>query len=197
MMRDSRRLVGRVILTICWLGFNGSVGAAQFTVAELMGALADHKYGTASFTEQKYISILDVPVESSGELSFAPPARLEKRTLKPKVETLVLDGDTLSIERKAQKQVLQLKDYPEVAGMIVGIRAMLSGDRTALERLYHINLEGNRDRWTLVLAPLDARVARLISRIRMEGTGEEVRRVEILMVDGDRSVMSVRKSAPP
>ena len=136
-------------------------------------------------------------MESSGELLFVPPARLEKRTLKPKVDTLVLDGDALTIERQAQKHVLQLRDYPEVAGMIVGIRATLAGDRKALEQVYHLDLAGSRDHWTLVLTPLDARVARVIDRIRMDGTRDEVRTVEIQLVDGDRSVMSVRKGAAP
>ena len=62
-----------------------------------MANLAKHPQGAATFTETKTISILDQPIESSGELLFIAPARLEKRTLKPKPETMVLDGDTLTI----------------------------------------------------------------------------------------------------
>jgi hypothetical protein len=40
-------------------------------------------------------------------------------------------------------------------------------------------------------------VASVIARIRMEGARDEVRTVEILQADGDRSVMSVRKGAGP
>lgn len=188
---------GRMILTALMVGFNLSTQAGQFTVGELMGGLANSTHGAATFTERKYISILDQPVESSGELLFVPPARLEKRTRKPQVETLVLDGDVLTVERKGQRHVLQLKDYPEVAGMVESIRATLAGDRPALERVYRLGLEGNRDRWALVLTPLDARVGRVISRIRMEGARDQVRTVEIQQADGDRSVMSVRKGAGP
>ena len=120
------------------LGLSLSAGAAQFTLGQLLGALASSRHGTATFTEKKYLSILDQPVESSGELLFVPPARLEKRTLKPKVETLVLDGDVLTVERQMQRHVLQLKDYPEVAGMTESIRATLAGDRQALERVYRL-----------------------------------------------------------
>jgi outer membrane lipoprotein-sorting protein len=197
MTRPVLHLAGRVILGVIVLGFSLSAQAAEFTVGQLMGALAKNKHGAANFTETKYISILDQPVESSGELLFVPPARLEKRTLKPKVETLVLDGDVLTVERRLQKQILQLRDYPEVAGMIESIRATLAGDRQALERAYHLSLEGIRDRWTLVLTPLDARVGRVVARIRMEGTRDEVRTVEILQADGDRSVMSVQRATGP
>jgi hypothetical protein len=113
------------------------------------------------------------------------------------VETLVLDRDVLTVERQMQRHVLQLKDYPEVAGMTESIRATLAGDRQALERAYRLTLEGSRNRWTLVLTPLDTRVASVVARIRMEGTRDEVRTVEILQADGDRSVMSVQRATGP
>ncbi len=197
MIRAMQRLGGRVTLITVLLGLSLSAQAAAFTLSELMGALANHAYGTAAFTETKYISILDLPVESSGELLFIPPSHLEKRTLKPKVETLVLDGEVLTVASQTQKHVLQIKDYPEVAGMIESIRATLAGDRQALERLYHLNLEGSPEGWALVLRPLDAAMGWMITRIRVEGTRDEVRTVEIQQADGDRSVMRVRQSASP
>jgi hypothetical protein len=161
-----------------------------------MAALAKNPQGAATFTEKKFIAILEQPIESSGELLFIAPARLEKRTLKPKPETMVLDGDTLTLERGRRKHVLQLKDYPEVAGMIESIRATLAGDRTALERAYHLALDGGNERWTLVLTPLDPKVGAVIARIRMEGVKDVVHSVEILQADGDRSLMTIEKRAP-
>ncbi|MDD5366784.1 MAG: outer-membrane lipoprotein carrier protein LolA [Gallionellaceae bacterium] len=192
MTRSVRLLLGALLL-----GFILSAQAAQLSVGQLMTALAGNRHGAASFTEKKYLAILDQPVESSGELLFIPPARLEKRTLKPKAETLVLDGDVLTIERRRQTHVLQLRDYPEVAGMIESIRATLAGDRKALERVYHLDLQGSSERWTLVLIPLDAKVGKVVARIRMVGTQDEVHTVEILQADGDRSVMSIQKTASP
>lgn len=192
MTRSVRLLLGALLL-----GFTLSAQAGPLGIGQLMAALAGNRHGAASFTEKKYLAILDQPVESSGELLFIPPARLEKRTLKPKAETLVLDGDVLTIERRRQKHVLQLKDYPEVAGMIESIRATLAGDRKALERVYHLDLQGSSERWTLVLIPLDAKVGKVVARIRMDGAQAEVRTVDILQADGDRSLMSIQKAASP
>jgi hypothetical protein len=36
-------------------------------------------------------------LESSGELSFDAPDRLEKRTIKPRPDALLLDGDKLTV----------------------------------------------------------------------------------------------------
>jgi outer membrane lipoprotein-sorting protein len=184
---------------LVWLALLVSpiVQATPLSIAQLMANLAKNPQGAATFTEKKFIAILEQPVESSGELLFIAPARLEKRTLKPKPETMVLDGDTLTLERGRRKHVLQLRDYPEVAGMIESIRATLAGDRKALERVYHLALDGGNERWTLVLTPLDPKVGAVIARIRMEGVKDVVRSVEILQADGDHSLMTIEQPAPP
>lgn len=158
-----------------------------------MARLAQQPQGAATFTEIKYLAILDQPVESSGELRFSAPSRLEKRTLKPRPEVMVLDGDTLTLERGRRTHVLQLRDYPDVAGLIESIRATLAGDRQALERVYQLVLEGSQERWTLLLTPRDPKVGAVIARIRMEGVNDDVRSVEILQADGDRSLMHIQK----
>ena len=171
--------------------------AAPLSISQLMASLAQHPQGAATFSEKKFIAMLDEPVVSSGELLFIAPARLEKRTLKPRPESMVLDGDTLTLERGQRKHVMQLRDYPEVACMIESIRATLAGDRQALERVYQLALDGNSERWTLVLTPLDPKVGAVIARIKMAGVKDEVRSVEIFQADGDRSLMTIEKRASP
>ena len=114
--------------------------AAEWNVARLMQSLAQQQGGRVTFVERKYIAILDRPVESSGELVYLPPARLEKRTLMPKPESLVLDGDVLVVERGRQTYTLQLQQYPEVAAIVDSIRSTLAGDLVALERQYRMEL---------------------------------------------------------
>jgi hypothetical protein len=175
----------------------GNLAAAPFGIAQLMQMMAESKPASAAFSEKKFIAMLNRPVESSGELRFIPPNRLEKRTLKPKPETLVLDGEQLQVERRGRKHVLQLRDYPEIAGMVESIRATLAGDRAALEQVYRLNLQGGANSWVLNLAPLDPRLSGIVTRIRMEGVRNEVRRMEILLADGDRSVMQIRPGEAP
>ena len=189
---QARRMLAAAVVAL------GCVGeAAALEVAELMATLARSTHGAATFTEKKYLAILDAPVESSGELRFVPPARLEKLTLKPSRERLVLDGDVLTLERGRRTHVLALKDYPEVAGMIESIRATLAGDRNALERVYQLSVSGSRARWSLALVPLDPRIGRVVARVRIDGAEGDVRTVEILQADGDRSVMTVEKAGAP
>ena len=169
--------------------------AADWGLAQLMQTLSQRGPESARFTEKKFIAILDQPVESSGELRYVPPDRLEKRTLKPRPESLVLAGDQLTVERAGQKHTLRLSDYPEVAAFIDSIRGTLSGDRKALERVYRLELRGEPDRWSLILLPSDQKLAALVLRIDVAGSRDAVRSIAILQADGDRSVMNVERVA--
>ena len=171
--------------------------AADWDIDQLMQTLAQTRSGHVSFVEKKSIAMLDAPVESSGELFYTAPDRLEKRTLKPKPETMVLDQGTLLVERGRQKHSLQLQDYPELAAFIDSIRGTLAGDRKALERNYRLSLDGSSQNWTLQLLPVNEKMLAVVKRIRIAGVREDVNRIEIFQADGDSSVMLIEKLPLP
>ncbi len=169
--------------------------AADWNIEQLMRGLAQTRSGHASFIEKKFIAILDKPVESTGELYFSAPDRLEKRTLKPKPESMIVNGGELSIERGRHKYRVQLQSYPELAAFIDSIRGTLAGDQKALERSYRLSLDGGAERWTLLLLPLDEKMQGVIKKIRIVGTNDYVRSIEINQADGDSSLMIIEKLA--
>ena len=184
-------------LSLAALIASGTATAAEWNAARLMQDLARQRGGKVAFSEKKYIALLDRPVESAGELIYQPPARLEKRTLKPKVESLVLDRDVLVVERGKQKYTLQLQQYPEITAIVGTIRNTLAGDLAALEKQYRVDLQGSPERWSLTLLPSDPRIAAIVQKIVISGTRDELREIEMLQGDGDRSVMQIRRDAPP
>lgn len=171
--------------------------AGKWDLAQLMELLSHNKSSEARFVERKYIAMLDQPVESSGELSYVAPDRLEKRTLKPKPESMVLEGGMLTLERGGHKRSLPLADYPEVGAFVESIRGTLAGDREALQRAYGLALEGDAAQWTLTLTPSEPRMAQIVQKIRIGGSRGEVSSIEILQADGDRSLMSIQKAGRP
>lgn len=171
--------------------------AVEWDIDQLMRGLAQAHTEHASFVEKKSIAMLDKPVESSGELFYTAPDHLEKRTIKPKPESMILDHGTLVIERGRQKHHLPLQDYPELAAFIDSIRSTLAGDRKALERNYRLSLEGTAEHWTLQLLPVDKKIRAVVKRIRIAGMGDSVRSVEITQADGDSSLMLIDNLATP
>lgn len=174
-----------------------AVHGAEWGVDQLMESLAQIRSNRATFTEKKFIAILDRPLESSGELLYVAPHRLEKRTLKPRPESMILEQDVLLIERGRQKHRLQLSEQPELAAFIDSIRGTLAGDRKALERNYRLSLEGSAEQWTLQLQPLNEKMLAVIKHIRMAGARDTVRSIEITHADGDRSLMQIERMAKP
>ena len=171
--------------------------AAEWDIDQLMRGLAQIRTGHASFVEKKTIAMLDKPVESSGELLYSAPDHLEKRTLIPKAEFMIVDSGTLVIERGRQKYRVQLQDYPEVGVFIDSIRGTLAGDRKALERNYRLSLDGTAETWTLQLVPIGEKMQTMVRRIRLTGVRDTVRSIEITQADGDSSLMLIEKLITP
>ncbi len=191
----SLRLMWRVLLVWALMQVSVMSHAAEWTIDQLMSGLAQIRSDQASFVETKFIAMLDKPVESSGELLYTAPDHLEKRTIKPKPESMILDQGTLVIERGRQKHRLQLQDHPELAAYVDSIRGTLAGDRKALERNYRLTLDGTEERWTLQLLPMDEKMQAVVKRIRIAGVRDTVRSIEITQADGDSSLMLIEKLA--
>lgn len=164
---------------------------ASFDVSQLMRDLASHKGGRVKFTERKYLAVLDRPIIATGEMIYTAPDRLEKKSLTPKPETLVLDKDVLSIEREKQKISINLAQQPEALAFVESIRGTLSGNQAALEKNYLLHLMGTREKWVLTLLPSDQKIASFIQRITVSGSRNQIRSIEYLQADGDRSVLSM------
>ncbi len=166
--------------------------ATELNIADIMQALAQRTSSRATFVELKYIAALQQPLESSGELFFTAPSRLEKHTIKPKSEMLILDGDKLQITRSnGRKMTLSLSNRPEASGFVESVRSTLLGDRSALERYYQLNVDGTMSQWQLQLTPKEAAMRKIISEIRMTGTHAQIKTIEFKQADGDRSVMTI------
>ena len=182
------RPLAALALAACCMG---SAAAAPFDVATLFERLAHERPGRASFRETKHLALLDKPVESSGELVFVPPDRLEKRTVTPKPEVVVVDRTTVSLERGGKRQTLDLRSNPTVAVLVESIRATLAGDLAGLTRVYSAALQGDEQRWQLTLRPLDPALGTLVERVQIAGAGARVQSVDIFQADGDRSTMTI------
>lgn len=191
----------RIVVSICrvviTLSATFNAFAAEWSIDQLMHSLAQTRSDRATFTEKKFVALLDRPVESSGELHYTAPDRLEKRTLKPKPESMLVEQGVLTLERGRQKHRLQLEEQPELAAFIDSIRGTLSGDRKALERHFRLNLEGNAEQWSLMLFPLQPKLLSVVTRIRITGVRDAVRSVEVSQADGDHSLMLIRRLAKP
>ena len=162
-----------------------------FNTNTLMLMLGEHPPGKARFVETKTLAMLKKPVISEGELRYEPPGKLTMITSTPKAESTVIDGQWLTRQADGKTMRLKLDDYPEVAGMIEGIRGSLGGNRMLLEQYYTPEVSGHPGQWRMRLTPKDSRVKKNISYIDIAGQYHNVRSVDIQQADGDSSHMVI------
>ncbi len=193
-MRLTRRLA--LLLLVPGVAHAEPNNPPVWPVEALMARLRAVPSARATFDEVKEIAALNVPLHTSGRLIYVAPDRLEKQTLAPRPALMAVDGDHLRVELPDQQpRLLNLGDYPELGGLVAGIRATLAGDLATLLRFYNVRLDGTPDGWSLTLDPLAARMRALVRQVRLIGAGAAITRVETYEASGDRSVMTI--SADP
>jgi len=173
-------------------------------LAALMAQLAQRQHGHIAYTEEHFIGVLDRPLKSSGELLYDAPGRLEKRTLLPRPESVVLENGTITAHRGKHTYVASLADYPQLVPLIDSIRALLAGDLPALERLFSVEWQGGhpegkpdpKSEWQLRLTPHDPAMARAVKELEVRGAGDNIHSFEIRQPDGDRSVLALGADIP-
>ena len=167
------------------------------TFEQLLKMLSEHRHGHVAFTEVQQLSILDQPLHSSGELLYDAPDRLEKRTLEPRAEDLLLENGVLTVDRNHRRHSVALRDFPQALPFVESLRATLAGDRTALERYFAVHFLGDLEHWTLELTPAEATVRRSVRRILIAGEHDRIRTVKIDQSDGDSSMLTIGADLAP
>ena len=166
--------------------------ATDFGLEQLAGLLHRDAASTAGFHELQYRRVLKEPIERRGELHFEPPALFEKRVLAPVVETYRIEGESLSmaLPGRATRQ-LSLRNQPLLGGLLLGFKAIVSGELKTLAATFTTTVSGSPEDWRLELHPIQADVSRYIDVIRITGRGSEPLRFEVLERSGDRTVTEI------
>ncbi len=164
--------------------------------ARLMAQLAQVQASRARYSEVRRVAVLQKPLQLSGTLLYARPARIEKRQILPFKEVIRVEGDRLTVEREGKTREVSLQNAPLIAGLVESLRATLAGDATELERLYFVRVLGTRQRWTLELTPREVEIAGVVKSILVAGSDSRVARLEILEPSGDGSVMTIHEESP-
>ncbi|HET9735743.1 MAG TPA: outer membrane lipoprotein carrier protein LolA [Burkholderiales bacterium] len=190
-----RRVAIALLLAACHLP-----GAAQeaFSLPALMQALAAVPVAQARFTEVRHLRLLRAPLELQGTLRYVRPDRLERRVQSPYEETIVIEGNRVSVDDPArgERRSYALASLPAAYAMVESLRATLAGDLVALERHYEVRLAGGREAWTLSLTPRDAGGAGLLTEVRLQGAAARITRIEYLEAAGDRTTVTIRELQP-
>ncbi len=179
---------------VSWLAVPLAFFAASAAAEEglTLDVLLDHMAKThgvvAEFREEKTLALLAEPLESRGTLYFQPPDRFVRVTREPAPTRLALVGARMRFEDATGIRQLDLADDPVARQFADNLMALWRGDRARLDALYRLEFHAEETGWTLVLVPRRPPLDRFIARIRLSGDGATMREMELVEVDGDRTL---------
>lgn len=169
--------------------------ALALELQPLMQLLARKGSGEARFTEVRHVSGLEQPLRSSGVLSFQAPDQLSRRTLQPRPESFSVKGQEITLERGGRVRRLHVDAIPELSALVSAMSGVLNGNARQLTQHFQATPSGTLAQWQLSLVPDDERIARIVRELRLAGRQGDLLQVELLLADGDRSVMSIEPQA--
>jgi hypothetical protein len=145
-----------------------------------------------AFVERRHSVLFRNPPESRGTLYFKPPALLEREVVSPRREQVRIDAENVSLrtegdDGKVTERKVSLTSIPQLANLVLTIRATLAGDLATLRRMYQIEIKEPLPRWRVEMVPIDEPVAGAVTAISMAGNRGEVERIQFTETTGDRT----------
>ncbi|MYD76263.1 MAG: outer membrane lipoprotein carrier protein LolA [Gammaproteobacteria bacterium] len=175
--------------------------SAEWTIRALMSRLANVETASIEFTETKQSVLLFIDTVSSGQILYRSPDYIEKRTVSPFTERVVIDGDSMIIdktltsghdqEKTVISQVYSVDSHPVLKASIESFRNMISGNYEALHNGFRLNLSGPMSGWNLKLVPDSENALAHIKEINLTGSGAFLRRIVTVQADDDQTILEL------
>lgn len=142
------------------------------------------------FAEARFMQVLERPLVVSGELAWLGGDKLQRQVRQPHEETATIaDGEVTQQRAGKSPRHFSLQRAPQLQVLLDSFVALLSGDEGRLQQAFEIRLSGDAaGAWTLTLIPRDAKVAKTIASIAVDGVGKESRCMRMQEADGDLAI---------
>ena len=158
--------------------------------AALIARLARPVPSSTAYAEIRFVHLLKTPLVQHGELEYGGAGKLGKRVEQPYRETMTIDAGSVEVQRKGRStRHFPLDRAPELQALLAGFSALLGGDAAALGKIFDIRFVDNAPKWTLTLTPHEARLAKHLHEIVVDGSDDEPHCFSLHETDGDASVM--------
>ena len=183
----SARRLCVALAALAALAAEPSQPSRDLALEDLLGHMHTTHGVVAEFREVKTLKILDAPLESRGTIYFAQPDRFARVTRLPAETRLVLDGGRMSFRDAAGGSDVDLSANPIARAFADNLMVLWRGDRAALEAIYKLDFHSEGSRWQLALSPRHSPLDQFLRSITLRGDGAEMREMEVLETDGDRT----------
>ncbi|GAB2805296.1 outer membrane lipoprotein carrier protein LolA [Dyella kyungheensis] len=176
-----------LMLSLC---ANASAPEDAATARALVASLGRPAPARTPFAEARFMKMLDKPLVVSGQLAWLGGDKLERTVEHPTREVSTIgDGEVTQQREGRSSRSFSLKRAPQLQLLLDSFVALLGGDASRLEQAFTVQHSADgADHWTLTLTPRDAKLAQTVSRIDIDGSGNEPHCMRMQEADGDVAI---------
>ena len=168
------------------LAASAAAGAAGLTVPELQRLIQSAPLHAVAFEEERESPWLSSPILSRGTMRSTPQA-LEKRIESPRRETWRLLPDRIEqVDASGRKEIL-FSQAPALAPLADLMRNVVAGDLASVGRDFQVDLIGDANAWRIHMSPRQAKVARALANVELQGSAGGVQVIIISETNGQRT----------
>jgi|GEM_PF-2141372 len=138
------------------------------------------------FEQRKYISVLPVPLLSTGQFQLKPENTLEWRIIQPLKSKLIFNDKGIEQDQNGQLIWQASNEQPGIAAIGRILKAVLNTDWPVLKTYFLIKGHRNEQHWSLLLTPIDAQLSHTLTQITLEGENR-LYKMHITEANGDRT----------
>jgi hypothetical protein len=175
-----RRLM--ILLLLCLAAPLARAQADSALLHDVLARLGRHAAVRADFTQTRRNPALDKPQVSEGRLLFVLGHGMLWQVVSPYPETLALTGSR-SARVDADGQPHPVRGERGVSQVAQMLQGMLGGHIDEALRQFDVAASGTAAHWTLRFVPKQARVARVLGSIELQGD-DYLQGIAIRMQDG-------------
>ena len=163
---------------------------------KLVAGLKREAPARTRFSEVRFSSLLERPLILHGELEYDGPGKLARTVDTPYREHMTIENGEASVQRGDNPvRKFSLSQAPELEGFLRGFAALLGGDAATLQHDFVLAASGSTDNWQLKLTPRDARLAKRMNSLEVDGADTSARCFHTYEADGDVNVLLVETLA--
>ena len=137
---------------------------------------------SAEYTEDKYLSLLAVPLKSKGKLHFMQPGYLSRIVEEPEKSKLTITASELRMTSKDtagkhKEEVIDLRQSDRVRLFVTSLVQVFQGNEKALKQHYQIRYTpqfGDSHAWQLELKPIKKPLTKIMMKLLMAGRDEQL-----------------------
>ena len=148
------------------------------------------------FREVRHNRLLKDDLVITGFLEYLQEGSLRKVIESPFAEAYLIQDNRIEIDRAGVTKTLSLNKSRSLRTMLGGIEAILAGQTDQLTSVFHSELSGVDDDWSLQLRPRSRRIAKQLTSLTVTGNRESITTIRFDLKDGEWHHMEIQATDP-